>query len=138
MASDDESVQTRIISTPPCLSEKEKKAKKSELEFVFRSEVRSLKAISRRVITACSNNDSRLADLENLKSEYNTCLNLVHTRFDELASFCGSSVDSSLVSSLEKVDDDSLEFIARIQASIKAAQSRLDDSKSYSPRLNHS
>ena len=76
-----------IISTPPRLSEKEKKAKKSELEFVFRSEVRSLKAISRRVITACSDNESSLVDLENLNSEYNTCLNLVHTRFDELASF---------------------------------------------------
>ena len=43
MASDDESVEIKLVSTPPRLSEKEKKSKKIELEFMFRSEVRSLK-----------------------------------------------------------------------------------------------
>ena len=63
-------------------------------------------------------------------------MNLVHTRFDELASFCGSSVDPLLVSSLEKIDDDSLEFVTRIQASVKAAKSRLIDSKLFSSRVD--
>ena len=138
MVSDDESVQTRIISTPPRLSEKEKKAKKSELEFVFRSEVRSLKAISRRILTACSDDDASLVDLEDLSREYNSCLNVVHARFDELSSFCDGLVDPLLVSSLEKVGDDSLEFVARIQSSIKAAKSKSSDSKSYLPRIDQS
>ena len=138
MASDDESVEIKLASTPPRLSEKERKAKKIELEFVFRSEVRSLKAISRRVITACSDDDSSLVDLENLNREFNSCLNAVHARFDELASFCGSSVDPSLVLSLKKVDDDSLEFVGRIQSSIKVAKSKLSDSKPRSPRIDQS
>ena len=138
MASDDESVKTRLVSTPPRLSEKERKAKKIELEFVFRSEVRSLKAISRRVITACSDDDSSLVDLEDLNREYNTCLNVVHTRFDELASFCGSLIDPSFASALEKIDDDSLDFVNRIQSSIKAAKSKFSDSKSFAPRIDQS
>ena len=138
MASDDESVErldTNLDSSLR-LTEKEKKAKKSDLEFNFRSKVRLLKAISRRVITACSDDDSSLVDLEFLNREYNSCLDLVHARFDELVSFCGSSVDPLLVSSLEKIDDDSLEFVTRIQASVKAAKSRSDDSKLYSPRAD--
>ena len=34
MASDDESVEIKLVSTPPRLSEKEKKAKKIELEII--------------------------------------------------------------------------------------------------------
>ena len=63
-------------------------------------------------------------------------MNLVHTRFDEIASFCGSSVDPLLVSFLEKIDDDSLKFVTRIQAFVKAVTSRLDNSISYSPRVD--
>ena len=143
MASDDESVTSvkmsvKLDSDPPRLTVKEKKAKKAELEFLFRSEVRSLKAISRRVLTACSDDDASLVDLEDLSREYNSCLNVVHARFDELSSFCDGLVDPLLVSSLEKVDDDSLEFIARIQSSIKAAKSKSSDSKSYLPRVDNS
>ena len=88
MASDDESVTSvKLNSDPPRLTVKEKKAKRAELEFVFRSEIRSLKAISRRVITACSDDDSSLVDLKDLSRENNSCLNAVHARFDELASF---------------------------------------------------
>ena len=100
---------------------------------MFRSEVRSLKAISRRVLTACSDDDASLVELEDLSREYNSCLNVVHSRFNELSSFCDGLVDSSLVSSLEKVGDDSLEFVTRIQSSIKAAKSNLSDLKSYLP-----
>ena len=55
MASDDESVMpnkmsVKLDSDPPRLTVKDKKAKKAELEFVFRSEVRSLKAISRHLL----------------------------------------------------------------------------------------
>ena len=50
--------------------------------------------------------------------------------------FCDSAVDSSLVLSLEKIDDDSLEFVTRIQAFVKAVKSRLDNSISYSPRVD--
>ena len=77
MASDDESVErldTNLDSSFR-LTEKEKKAKKSDLEFNFRSKVRLLKAISRRVITACSDNDASLVDLEELNGEYSSCLN---------------------------------------------------------------
>ena len=59
-----------------------------------------------------------------MNGEYSSCLNSVHTVFDELASFCGSLVDQSIVSSLEKIDDDSLDFTARIQNSIKLAKSK--------------
>ena len=58
MASHDESVEIKLASSPPRLSENEKKTRKIELEFILRGEVRSLKAISRRVITACSDYDS--------------------------------------------------------------------------------
>ena len=103
MASDDESVKIKLVSTPPRLSEKEKKAKKIELEFIFRTEVRSIKAISSQVITACSDDDSSLVDREDLSREFNSCLNAVHARFDELASFCGSLIDPSFASTLEKM-----------------------------------
>ena len=65
MASDDESVATNF-DVPPRLTKKDKKARTSELEFVFRTEVRSLNAISRRVITACLDEDSILVDLEDV------------------------------------------------------------------------
>ena len=126
MASDDESVEKleTNLDSGPRITEKEKKAKKSDLEFHFRSKVRLLKAISRRVITACSDNDASLVDLEELNCEYSSCLDSVHTVFSELALFCGSLVDQSIVSSLEKIDDDSLYFTARIQNSIKLAKSK--------------
>ena len=47
MASDDDSekvVVTKLDSTPPRLTEKDRKIRKSELERNFRVEVRSLKA----------------------------------------------------------------------------------------------
>ena len=96
MASDDESekvVETKLDSIPPRLTEKDRKTRKSELERNFRADVRSLKAISRRLLTACSGDESSVAELEELNREYNSCLNVVHTRFDELSTFCGSSID---------------------------------------------
>ena len=117
MASDDElseKVEAKLDSSPPRLTERERKAKKSDLERSFRVEVRSLKAISRRLLTACSDDESSLVVLEELNREYNSCLNSVHAVFDKLASFSGSLVDQSIVSSLEKIDDYSLDFTVRI------------------------
>ena len=76
MASDNESVTSikmsvKLDSDPPRLTVKDKKTRKAELEFVFRSEVRSLKAISRRILTACLDDDASLVDLEDLSREYN-------------------------------------------------------------------
>ena len=143
MASDDESVTSvktsiKLDSDPPRLTEKEKRLKKGDLERSFRVETRSLKDISRRLLTACSDDDASLVDLDHLNREYNSCLKSVHSRFDELSSFCGGLVDPILVASLEKIDDDSLEFVSRIQSSIKAAKSKLSDSKPYLPRVDHS
>ena len=69
MANDEESVTSvkmsvKLDSDPSRLTVKEKKARKAKLEFVFRSEVRLLKAISRRVLTAYSDDDASLVDLE--------------------------------------------------------------------------
>ena len=59
MASDDESVTSvktsiKLDSDPPRLTEKEKRLRKGDLERSFRVEIRSLKDISRRLLTACS------------------------------------------------------------------------------------
>ena len=127
MASDDESekvVETKLDSIPPRLTEKDRKTRKSELERNFRADVRSLKAISRRLLTACSGDESSVAELEELNREYNSCLNVVHTRFDELSAFCDKLIDQLCVASLEKIDDDSLDFVARIQRSIQLSKSK--------------
>ena len=129
MASDDESVTSvktsiKLDSDPPRLTEKEKRLRKGDLERSFCVETRSLKDISRRLLTAFSDDDASLVDLDNLNREYNSCLKSVHSRFDELSSFCGGLVDPILVASLEKIDDDSLDFIPRIQNSIKLAKSK--------------
>ena len=127
MASDDESVTSvktsiKLDSDPPRLTEKEKRLRKGDLERSFRVETRSLKDVSRRLLTACSDDDASLVDLDHLNREYNSSLKSVHSRFDELSSFCGGLVDPILVASLEKIDDDSLDFVPRIQNSIKLAK----------------
>ena len=127
MASDDESVTSvktsiKLDSDPPRLTEKEKRLRKGDFERSFRVETRSLEDISRRLLTACSDDDASLVDLDHLNREYNSSLKSVHSRFDELSSFCGGLVDPILVASLEKIDDDSLDFVPRIQNSIKLAK----------------
>ena len=81
------------------------------------------------MFTACSGDESSLVELEELNRENNSCLNLVHTRFEELSSFCGSIIDPSCVASLEKIDDDSLDFIARIQNSIQLSKSKSQEQR---------
>ena len=88
------------------------------------------------MLTTCSDDDASFVDLNNLNREYNLCLKL--GRFDEFSSFCGGLVDPIHVAPLEKIDDDSLEFVSRIQSSIKAPKSKLSDSKSYLSRVYHS
>ena len=51
------------------LSAKEKRLRKLQCERDFRSEVRSLKAISRRLVVACADRSSSSRDLEIIQIE---------------------------------------------------------------------
>ena len=113
------------------LSLKEKRAQKAQLERDFRAEIRNLKAVSRRLVVACADISSSLVDLELIESQYNASLDLVHSKFNSISSLGEEFVDRSIEESLEKVDDDSLDFLSRLHTSLNRARSQV---KAEEPR----
>ena len=107
------------------LSAKEKRAQKAQLERDFRVEIRSLKAVSRRLVVACADISSSLVDLELIELQYNASLDLVHSKFNSISSLGEEFVDRSIEESLEKVDDDSLDFLSRLHAYLNRGRSQV-------------